>query len=145
MNKDVILHLHSAIIQQDENRADTEAQNMQFQTPALYYEKDRVQLIFYTEEDSQTGAKTRCRLEIHDKKLVIIRTGVTTSQMELTIGKTTSTKYHTPFGLLEFDIITDTLQIKQSKNELQILACYTLSSDGTTISKHTLQIKLANS
>ena len=122
MNKDVILHLHSAIIQQDENRADTEAQNMQFQTPALYYEKDRVQLIFYTEEDSQTGAKTRCRLEIHDKKLVIIRTGVTTSQMELTIGKTTSTKYHTPFGLLEFDIITDTLQIKQSKNELQILA-----------------------
>ena len=131
-------------MQPGENQADTEAQNMQFQTPALYYEKDRVQLIFYTEEDSQSGTKTRCRLELHDKKLVIIRTGVTTSQMELTIGKTTSTKYHTPFGLLEFDITTHTLQIKQSKNELQVLACYTLSSDDAPVSKHTLQLTLQN-
>ena len=107
------------------------------------YGEDR-QLIFYTEEDPDSGAKTRCRLEVHDRKLVIMRTGVTTNQMELVIGKTTSTKYHTPFGLLEFDVTTDTLQIKQSENELKILACYTLASEGAVVSKHTLHIKLLN-
>lgn len=144
LNKDVILHLHSTIIQLGESPADRETQNMQFKKPASYYEKEQVQLIFYTEEDPESGVKTRCRLEVHDRKLVIIRTGVTTNQMELVIGKTTSTKYHTPFGLLEFDITTDTLQIKQSKNELKILACYTLASEGATVSKHTLQLKLLN-
>ena len=144
VNKDVILHLHSTIMQPGETPTDREAQNMQLKKPASYYEKEQVQLIFYTEEDPDSGAKTRCRLEVHDRKLVIMRTGVTTNQMELVIGKTTSTKYHTPFGLLEFDITTDTLQIKQSENELKILACYTLASEGSVVSKHTLHIKLLN-
>ena len=143
MNKDVIMHLHATIISCNEAGADADTQSMDQTLPANYYEKGEVHYIFYKEKDSETGAVINCRLEIRGKKMLIIRQGSTSSQMELDVGKTTFSHYQTPFGALQLEVSTDTLQINLSKDSLRIQASYCLATNGTPMSKHTLQVTLS--
>lgn len=142
MKKNVIMYIHSTITSYNEAGAQADTESMEQTLPATYYEKGDAHYIFYKETDSETGQITSCRLEISGKKMLITRQGNTSSQMELDVGRTTSSHYQTPFGALLLEVSTDTMQLNLAKDCLKLQASYSLSTNGTLMSKHTLQVIL---
>ena len=81
-------------------------------TPGEFFKKDDFYYAIYNETEISGMEGTRTTLKIRNDKVVIIRDGTTSANMEFEKGKQNISLYNTPYGILELKIKTRGLDVK---------------------------------
>lgn len=80
-------------------------------TPGEFFKKDDFYYAIYNETEISGMEGTRTTLKIKNDKVVIIRDGTTSANMEFEKGKQNISLYNTPYGILELKIKTRDLDV----------------------------------
>lgn len=121
-------------------------------TARCYYKNNSYYLIFQEELGDETGKDSQrfsSRLKISKDQIVLHRSlpqvegKVACPVMEMTYRKEPGSyvNYPTPYGVLRFDIFTDSLEISKRSGELKARIAYRLTQEGQEVSKDTLLIR----
>lgn len=109
---------------------------------AEYYTRDRAHYILYDEILKDTDSVVKNCIKLKDGLLELTRKGAISTRMVFQPGQEHMTLYSTPCGALPLGILTETLESDFRENMLQIRAAYTLTSQGMSLSKNKIHIKM---
>lgn len=109
---------------------------------AEYYARDGVHYILYEETSEDTEGITKNYIKLKDGLLELTRKGAVSARMIFQPGQEHATLYSTSYGTLPLGILTDTVESVFQEDMIQICAAYTLTSQGTPVSKSKINIKI---
>lgn len=115
-------------------------------TPGEFFKKDDFYYAIYNETEISGMDGTRTTLKIKNDKVVIIRDGTTSANMEFEKGKQNISLYNTPYGILELKIKTRDLDVKMDEAGGNVKVNYDMEMQGQE-SIHTsigINIKINN-
>jgi uncharacterized beta-barrel protein YwiB (DUF1934 family) len=134
MNKEIFLQINSEIFQ------DGEEDKIEFFTEGKYYEKNNKKYFSY-KEGKLTGMEGSTTIIIVDEnKLTINRNGSNKSKMVFVLNKKTYTKYKTPYGIFEMEIITNSLILDLENKYIEVE--YDLIVKGLSKGNNKIMIKI---
>ncbi len=118
-----------------------EEQTTQTAAAAEYHAGSGSLYIFYKEAaDNEEIIQNMVKLK--GSTLELTKRGAVNARMVFEPGQEHMTLYSTPFGSLPLGILTDTVESVLSERELQIRVSYSLTSQGSTISRCKIFIKI---
>ena len=138
MDKQIRLTLTGC--QRDENNNETVTEQT---ADGEFYERNGSLDILY-EEKPDNGERTTNRIKLKGSQLELLKKGSVNSCMVFEPGREHTADYATPFGLLRLGILTDSVELQQSEDQLEITVNYTLTESGRNISFCNLSIKIQN-
>ena len=110
---------------------------------AEFYERNGSLYILY-EEKSEDGSLIKNVIKHKNNLLELTKKGAVNTCMVFEPGRENMTDYVTPFGLLRFGILTDSVKSQHQMEYLEITADYTLTEQGRVISSCNIFIKIQN-
>lgn len=99
-------------------------------TPGEFFKKDDFYYAIYNETEISGMDGTRTTLKIKNDKVVIIRDGTTSANMEFEKGKQNISLYNTPYGILELKIKTRDLDVKMDEAGGNVKVNYDMEMQG---------------
>lgn len=99
-------------------------------TPGEFFKKDDFYYAIYDETEISGMDGTRTTLKIKDDKVVIMRDGTTSANMEFERGKSNISLYNTPYGVLELKIKTYEMDVNISETGGDIEIEYDMEMQG---------------
>ena len=113
------------------------------ETEAEYFQKGESNYLFYEEQPEGFPAPLKTRIKRKGETLEIHRQGPGGSTMFFAPGQTYRTEYHTPYGMLLLDIVTDKLTVGNSGESAwaETTVEYVLYSDGEVLSNYRIVIE----
>lgn len=97
------------------SKQDIDDEGIEVVTPGEFFEKDGYYYAIYDETEISGMDGTRTTLKIKDDKVVIMRDGTTSANMEFERGKSSISLYNTPYGILEIKIKTYEMNVNISE------------------------------
>lgn len=110
---------------------------------AEYYTRDKAHYILYDEILKNTDDVVKNYIKLKGSLLELTRKGAVNTRMVFQPGQEHMTLYSTPYGTLPLGILTETLESDFQEDMLQIHASYTLTSQGMSLSRNKIHIKMA--
>ena len=104
-------------------------------TGAAYYYRNGKHYILYDEVDPESGEQSGNTIKISDDRVDVIRRGS---------GRTHSSQYHTPAGVLQMEVFTSRLQTKRDEENIETEIVYDLHMNDVFISECRVVIKVTS-
>lgn len=108
---------------------------------AEYYERNGSCYILY-EETTEDGGEVKTRIKLKNERLEVTKKGAVNTCMIFEPKTEQKARYATPFGILQMDIYTHSVESIQSDNQLTVTADYALTENGREISQCKISIKI---
>ena len=115
---------------------------IEVQTPGEYFKKDNKYYAEYEETEISGMKGTTTILEINPEKVVLMREGTTTANMEFEKNNKYTTLYNTPYGVLELVISTRNIKVDIDDNGGDIYIDYDMSVAGQASHNTELSINI---
>jgi uncharacterized beta-barrel protein YwiB (DUF1934 family) len=112
--------------------------------PVTYHFQNNKHFARFEERDSQGLLVTKNILKIASNQVDIMKRGINNSHMVFRLDSLTKTNYHTPYGMMEFQIKTTDLDIKEAKDLIEVNLKYDLLSDNNIISSNDINITITS-
>lgn len=121
MNKNVLIKING--MQTLDERDDS----VEVITVGEYYNKNGKHYIIYEEVDDDSNAVTKNLLKVWDGMVEIKKTGAITTTMTFETEKINKTYYSTPFGNLQIEIETKSVDVDVADTNMDIDIKYSLA------------------
>ena len=138
MDKQVLLTLTG--LQRDPSGSETVTE---LSTEAECYERNGSLYILY-EEKAEDGSLTKNIIKHKNRVLELTKKGTVSTCMVFEPGREHMADYATPFGLLRLGILTDSVTMQYSEDQMEIVAEYALTEYGEVISHCQIIINIHN-
>lgn len=122
MKKEVIIIIEGVQVGSDEDAIITKA-------PGIYNFRNNKHFAYYEEKDNEGLLVTKNTLKFSSDQVDIIKRGNNNSHMVFRTGSITGTSYHTPYGMLDFQIQTISINVIESNEQIEINLKYLLLSE----------------
>lgn len=109
-------------------------------TPGTFYRKEGAYYVVYDETEISGMKGTTTTIKIEEDKVSIIRFGTTSSRMNFRAGFKDVNLYRTPYGITEFCINPETVNINMGEDGGEIQLVYELEDSGNKTSVNQLSI-----
>lgn len=119
-----------AIITVISRQPDTDESDIQVVTPGEFYNEGGSYYAVYDETELSGMEGTRTTLKIDNEKFSLKREGTTNAEMNFRKNKNEITLYNTPYGVLELNIETKTLNINVNDEGGDININYNMGISG---------------
>ena len=158
MTKDVLLSisgLHQDVTGIEAQGDEPGSEPIEVIVPASYYEKNGKHYVIYDELvegipgtiknkvrilDDQKVDKTE--LLVHDRKVEIIKSGITNTHMVFEKDKINMTQYETPYGEMMIGVFTKDIQFEEQDEKITVHVNYALDINGDPVADCNIDIKI---
>ena len=110
--------------------------------PAIYHLANGKHYIQYDELLEGGNEVVKSMLKISTSEVILSKRGMQQSQMEFRVKELTHTLYQTPYGSLNLEINTKSIQLKEENSKLEVKLDYSLSVDASKLSDNLLLITI---
>lgn len=121
MNKNVLIKINGM------QKLDESDDSVEVITVGEYYNKNGKHYIMYEEVDDDSSTVTKNLLKVWDGMVEIKKTGSITTTMTFETERVNKTYYSTPFGNLQIEIETKSVDIDVSDEDMEIDIRYSLA------------------
>ena len=121
MNKNVLIKINGM------QTLDESDDSVEVITVGEYYNKNGKHYIMYEEIDDDSNAVTKNLLKVWDGMVEIKKTGAVTTTMTFETEKINKTYYSTPFGNLQIEIETKSVDVAVADTNMDIDIKYSLA------------------
>lgn len=111
-------------------------------TPGTFYKKGSAYYVVYDETEISGMEGTTTTLKIEEDKVSLIRFGTTSSRVNFKAGFKDISLYRTPYGVMEFCVNPERVDINIDDEGGEIKLVYELGDSGQKISANELFIKI---
>lgn len=111
-------------------------------TPGTFYKKGDAYYVVYDETEISGMQGTTTTLKIEEGKVSLIRFGTTSSRVNFKAGFKDVSLYRTPYGVMEFCVNPETVDININDDGGEIKLVYELGDSGQKASANELLIKV---
>lgn len=118
MTKDIII---TVVGNQDQDNEVT------LMTQGSYYYKDNKHYVFYEEQAEADSETVKNRICFDSTVFEMSKKGAVNSLMTFDADNITLTTYHTPYGPLQLEIITNHYEMREKENVMEMDIYYALS------------------
>jgi len=120
----------------------TDITEIKYETPGILYTKDRVNFLFFEENNMDDNSKTKCRFEFDDQKIKLRRNGPIILEQNYRLKEITEGYLKTSYGELKTKAETIKYEVfQQTGTSLTIQLTYKLFVAEEDTGKHQLRIK----
>lgn len=105
------------------------------------YERNGSLYILY-DERTEEGGTVRNTIKLKGTLLELTKKGAVNTCMIFEPGREHMTDYATPFGSLRLGVLTDSVEMRESEDQMEITASYMLTESGRVISHCKISIKI---
>ena len=133
---------NKALISVLSKQADDDENSIEVVTPGKFYKKEDCYYAEYIETEISGMEGTTTTFKIYPEKFSLLRMGTTTTTMDFEKNNKNMTLYSTPYGVLEIELDTKTLEIRVDEKGGDIMLNYNLSVSGQTPQETLLKIKI---
>lgn len=123
-------------------QAETDEGVITVKAPATYHFQNNKHFARFEERDNQGLLVNKNVLKISSNQVDIMKRGISNSHMVFRLDSITKTNYHTPYGIMEFQIQTTDLDIKETPNLVEVNLKYKLLSDNSLVSSNDINIRI---
>lgn len=134
MNKDIRLSISGLHMSDEQNSIEQEYLG-------TYYFKDGKHYIFY-EEQQDSGEKVKSTIKISNGIVKITKKGLYEYQMIFEESKSNVSYVCTPFGRLEVEVFTNSIELGEEENAIGVHIEYALKIDKEHLSECRVGIKI---
>lgn len=138
MDKQVMLTLTGRQWDEEKNETVTEQS-----ASGTLYERNGSLYILY-DEKTEEGGTVKNSIKLKGALLELTKKGAVNTCMIFEPGREYMTDYATPFGSLRLGILTDSVEMRESGDQMEISASYMLTESGRVISHCIISIKILN-
>lgn len=124
MTKEILLSLKGLQMEYAED-----ADAVETITPADYYRKGSSHYIVYDEMTEGFTDSTRNIIRFQDSYLEVFKRGLINVRMVFEKNKKNITSYQTPFGNILIGVDTESVQIDEKENQINVQVAYTLEAN----------------
>lgn len=124
MTKDIFLSLKGLQMEYTEDSDEVETI-----TPASYYRKNGSHYIVYDEMTEGFTDSTRNIIRFKDDYLEVFKRGLVNVRMVFEENRKNITSYQTPFGNILIGVDTESVQINEKENQINVQVDYTLEAN----------------
>ncbi len=117
---------------------------MEFITEGKHYHRNGFDYIKYDETELSGLAGHRTILKIGKACVIMRRYGELPIAMRFCVGERESADYHTPYGSIKIEYLTDDISCQLQHDAGEIVIKYTLAMNGFKEVAHTLNISYKN-
>lgn len=111
-------------------------------TGAAYYYRNGKHYILYDAVDPESGEQSSNTIKIGDDRVDVIRRGACRVHMVFEKDKQISSQYHTSAGMIQMEIFTSRLHVKQNEALIEVELVYDLYMNGTFLSECCVDIRI---
>lgn len=126
--------------QWDEEKNETVTEQSTFGT---FYDRNGSLYILY-DERTEDGEIVKNTIKLKGTLLELTKKGAVNTCMVFEPGREHMMDYATPFGSLRLGVLTDSVELQESGEQTEIVACYMLTESGRVISHCEISIKILN-
>lgn len=105
---------------------DVEDEAIELSIVGTYYFKNGKHYVFYEEQPDDAGSVIKNTVKFSEDMFEITKKGDVQSCLLFDKNKTTSSMYQTPIGPLQIDVVTETLLLEETEQELHVNVKYSL-------------------
>ncbi|MDO4804827.1 MAG: DUF1934 domain-containing protein [Lachnospiraceae bacterium] len=130
MGKDVTVCIRGvqSVAGSPENEA---GDSIELVVPGTYSVRDGLEIVEYDEIfEGFESMPTRNRVEIREGSLEVHKAGAVNVDMAFMPGKRHQAHYAVPFGVIEMEIVTESVDIRRKEDEIRIRTEYALAMGG---------------
>ena len=111
--------------------------------PANYYEKNGKHYVIYDElvEGIPGTIKNKVRI-MDDRKVEIIKSGITNTHMVFEKDKINMTQYETPYGEMMIGVFTKDIRFEEQDEKITVHVNYALDINGDPVADCNIDIKI---
>lgn len=135
MNKRAIISVTSKV-------KGNEKDKIQVVTPGKFYKKNDSYYAVYDETEISGMEGTTTTLKISDEKVSLIRMGTTSTKMNFKNKLNDVILYNTPYGMLELEVQTKSLDINMNDDGGRVFIDYNLGMIGEEMQNTLLEINI---
>ena len=122
MNKDVLIHVRGLQLME----TDDEQEPIEIVVPGQYYFRNGSHYLRYEEMLDDSAQTTVNYIKMSSEGVEIRKQGQVNVHMVFEQGKKNKTFYNTPYGTLQMGIAATVLELKESKDDIQMKVDYAL-------------------
>ena len=122
MNKDVLIHVRGLQLME----TDDEQEPIEIVVPGQYYFRNGSHYLRYEEMLDYSAQTTVNYIKMSSEGVEIRKQGQVNVHMVFEQGKKNKTFYNTPYGTLQMGIAATGLELKESKDDIQMKVDYAL-------------------
>lgn len=122
MNKDVLIHVRGLQLME----TDDEQEPIEIVVPGQYYFRNGSHYLRYEEMLDDSAQTTVNYIKMSSEGVEIRKQGQVNVHMVFEQGKKNKTFYNTPYGTLQMGIAATGLELKESKDDIQMKVDYAL-------------------
>ena len=146
MTKDVLLSisgLHQDVTGIEAQGDEPGNEPIEVIAPANYYEKNGKHYVIYDElvEGIPGTIKNKVRI-MDDRKVEIIKSGITNTHMVFEKDKINMTQYETPYGEMMIGVFTKDIRFEEQDEQLTVHVNYALDINGDPVADCNIDIKI---
>ena len=146
MTKDVLLSisgLHQDVTGIEAHGDEPGNEPIEVIAPANYYEKNGKHYVIYDElvEGIPGTIKNKVRI-MDDRKVEIIKSGITNTHMVFEKDKINMTQYETPYGEMMIGVFTKDIQFEEQDEKITVHVNYALDINGDPVADCNIDIKI---
>lgn len=138
MDKQVLITLTGRQWDEEKNETATEQSAL-----GTLYERNGSLYILY-DENTEEGGTVKNTIKLKGTLLELTKKGAVNTCMVFEPGREHMTDYATPFGSLRLGVLTDFVEMRESDEQMEIIASYMLTESGRIISHCEISIKILN-
>lgn len=116
-----------------------ETDDVEVVTPGKYYERNGKKYLTY-EDLREDGKTARATVKVDGNSVLVTQPTPFGANLCFEEGKRTNLIYHTPFGIIDMGITTDSLVMDLKEHSWEIRVNYTVDLDGQDAGKHNVRI-----
>lgn len=138
MDNQVLLTLTGRQWDEEKNETVTEQS-----APGTLYERNGSLYILY-DEKTEEGGTVKNTIKLKGTILELTKKGIVNTCMVFEPGREHMTDFVTPFGSLRLGVLTDSVEMRESEEQMEITSSYMLTESGRIISHCKISIKILN-
>lgn len=106
--------------------------------PGTYHFMNGKHYIHYEENIEESDDISKNTVKVSSDRIILMKKGTQYAQMIFDLKEKEHAVYQTPFGTLTFETDTKAIQVRETKDKLEIRLEYSLFTDGTKMSDNLL-------
>ena len=138
MDKQVLITLTGRQWNEEKNETVTEQS-----ASGTFYKRNGSYYILY-DERTEEGGIVKNTIKLKGTLLELTKKGAVNTCMVFEPGREHMTDYATPFGSLRLGVMTDSVELRESEEQMEITADYILTESKRIISHCKISIKILN-
>lgn len=138
MTKNVIVCIAGTQLN-DQNPSD---EPIELVTRGTYYKKNNKHYVLYDEMMEGVSGVTKNTIKFDENMVMLTRTGALNTTMLFENNKRNITDYRTPFGNVVIGLNTKSIDIKEDKDEIQLMVDYSIDANFEYLSDCSISLKI---